>query len=148
MDHIFINIKEPSDALQLAKKTTVRSHVARRQWKSHAETIKDRKRKREEYLPLQIELNCPGLERKRPLPPVASSPTSPSPQNEDDSHHVQSRGQTAISPPPLPTTIEGFRIDPFRSCPVAWRSFLSILLDYCNSHQQPEFTSPKKYSVL
>lgn len=144
MDHIFINIKEPSDALQLAKKTTVRSHVARRQWKSHTEAIKDRKRKREEYLPLQIELNCSDLERKRPLPPVASPPTSPSPQNDDDSHHVQSRGQTAISPPPLPTTIEGFRIDPFRSCPVAWRPFLPILLDYCNSHQQPEFMFPKK----
>ena len=120
MDHIFINIKEPSDALQLAKRTTIRSHVARRQWKSHSEAIRDRERKREEYLPFQFEADCSDQEGNSSLP-----------QDEDDSHHVRSSEQNAVSPP-LPTTIEGSQIDPSRSCPIAWQPFLPILLDYCN----------------
>ena len=137
MDHIFINVKEPSDALQLAKKTTVRSHVARRQWKGHVEAAKERKRKREDFLPVQIELDCSGLRRKQPLPPVASPPTSPSPRIKDDSLYVSSSARTAVSPPRPPTMIESFPIDPFQSCPVAWRPFLPTLVDFCNPHQQP-----------
>ena len=125
MDHIFINIKEPSDALQLAKKTTVRSHVARRQWTSHTEAIQDRKRKKEEDRPFQLEVDSSDLEGNSSLP-----------QGEDD---IRSSEQNAVSPPPLPTTIEGSQIDPSRSCPIAWQPFLPILLDYCNPHHQAEF---------
>ncbi|BCR89407.1 uncharacterized protein ACHE_50605S [Aspergillus chevalieri] len=131
MDHIFINIKEPSDALQLAKKTTVRSHVARRQWKAHAETNKDRKRKREEYLPFRIELDCSGLMNNGQLPQLSIVP-----EGEDENHTAQTQyaGQTTTAAtfmlPSIPMMIGGLRVDPFRSYPIEFRSFLPYLVDH------------------
>jgi len=143
MDHIFINVKEPSDALQLAKKTTVRSHVARRQWKAHAAENKDRKRKREEYLPVRIELDCSGLMKNGQLP--QSSIMS----NEDENNITQAqyRGQTTTAAtfmlPSIPMMIGGLRADPFRSYPIEFKPFLPYLVDHCKSqHHRISFIHP------
>lgn len=134
MDHIFINIKEPSDALQLSKKTTVRSHVARRQWKNHSAAAtdrKDHKRKREEYLPIRIELDCSIL-HDRGLP---SSQLGGTNESKDSKLPVmQSTGaQTMLSTPNLPPMIGGLRVDPFWSYPIPFRPFLPHLVDHCKS---------------
>lgn len=140
MDHVFINIKEPSDALQLAKKTTVRSHVARRQWKAHAAANKDRKRRREEYLPVRIKLDCSGLASNQQLPQPPMTP-----ENEDEnSNAVQaqstSQSTTTFTLPSIPMMIGGLRVDPFRSYPIEFKPFLPYLVDHCKSqrHLKPE----------
>lgn len=131
MEHVFINVKQPSDALQLAKEKNVRSHVTRRQWKNHAEANKDRKRKRrEEFLPFRVELNCSALEEKRQLP----SPPLSQEWSEDGSPFAQADAQGDFSFP-LPMMIGGFRDDPFRSYPISWRPFLPPLVDHCKPHR-------------
>lgn len=143
MDHIFINIKEPSDALQLSKKTTVRSHVARRQWKNHsaaAKDRKDRKRKHEEYLPIRIELDCSIL-HDRGLP---SSQSGGKDESENSKRAVmQSTGvQTMLSTPNLPPMIGGLRVDPFWSYPIPFRPFLPHLVDHCKLSFPNHATNP------
>ena len=131
MEHIFINVKEPGDALQLAKQKNVRSHVTRRQWKNHAEANKDRKRqRREEFLPVRIELNCSALkEEKRQLP----SPPLSQERSEEGSPFAKADVQSDFSFR-LPIMIGGFRDDPFRSYPISWRPFLPPLVDHCKPH--------------
>lgn len=45
MDFVFVNVQKPSDALQLAKESSIRSHVTRVQWKK-AERHDKRSKKR------------------------------------------------------------------------------------------------------
>lgn len=37
MDFVFVNVQKPSDALQLAKESQIRSHVTRLQWKKSSQ---------------------------------------------------------------------------------------------------------------
>lgn len=36
MEFVFVNVQKPSDALQLAKESQIRSHVTRLQWKNQS----------------------------------------------------------------------------------------------------------------
>lgn len=141
MDHIFINVKEPSDALQLAKGTNVRSHVARRQWKDHnsgskERTTRPRKKKREEYLPIRIELDCRVLHEHH-YHQASEGSESKSGRNQgydDDNGHqtVETGIQTIDSvSPPILMPIGGLRVDPFHSYPIAYNPWLPSLVDHC-----------------
>lgn len=137
MDHIFINVQEPSDALQLAKKTSVRSHVARHQWKNHNASNKDqrtkeRKKKREEYLPVRIELDCRVLHEHRYLPIPERSVDNDNDNAEGGHQNSKADVQTAISASPsISVPIGGLRVDPFRTYPVEWNPLLPSLVDHC-----------------
>ncbi|PYH99650.1 hypothetical protein BO71DRAFT_342356, partial [Aspergillus ellipticus CBS 707.79] len=115
MEFIFINVKEPQDALQLAKEPEFRSHVARHQWR-HTETRVSgpAKRKREEFLPFRREVNSGSTLRK----PVDANPPAP--------HAVDSAIMAITIPPPL----GGLRVDPFYSYPIPWRPFVPRLVDH------------------
>lgn len=137
MDHIFINVKEPSDALQLAKGTNVRSHVARRQWKDHNAAAKDRstkgrKKKREEYLPIRIELDCRVLHEHRYLPPPEGNEGKSGRKNEyADGYEAVETGVQTVNSASIPIPIGGLRVDPFHSYPVTWNPWLPSLVDHC-----------------
>lgn len=139
MDHIFINVKEPSDALQLAKGTNVRSHVARRQWKDYNAAAKDRstkerKKKREEYLPICIELDYHVLHEHHyhPVPEGSKSKSGIKNDCADGHQSVETGVQTtSAASPPILIPIGGLRVDPFHSYPVAWNSWLPSLVDHC-----------------
>ncbi|RAK98605.1 uncharacterized protein BO80DRAFT_361211 [Aspergillus ibericus CBS 121593] len=111
MDFVFINVKEPQDALQLAKEPEIRSHVARHQWRHVA------KRKRGEGLPACADPNCITL-RKRVNAQSSASDGVPGPV-----------GATVLSFS-IPRPLGGLRIDPFRSYPIAWRPFVPRLVDH------------------
>lgn len=122
---MFINVRKPKDALQLAKEPEIRSHVARYQWKqiehrpSHSTQKDKEKALGKRSLSNRIDLDPDGSlvqVRDGPLP-TNSHPTTPS-----------DLAQAAISiPPPL----GGIRVDPFRSYPVAFKPFLPQLVDHC-----------------
>ncbi|KAH8426239.1 uncharacterized protein LDX57_003985 [Aspergillus melleus] len=124
MDFVFINVREPKDALQLAKEPEIRSHVARYQWKqienrsSHS-TQKEGAEKARDKRPWStcIELDCSAPHDQDGL--VSDTTTRP-PKPFDVV-------QPAISiPPPL----GGIRVDPFRSYPISFRPFLPQLVDH------------------
>lgn len=143
MDHIFINVQEPSDALQLAKRTDVRSHVARRQWKDHNTAsknrgTKERKKRKEEYLPIRIELDCRVLHEHRYLPPPEHGGHNNNDSAAGDHQNSEAGVQTAIlAPPTLSIPIGGLRVDPFRTYPVAWNPLLPSLVDHCKPCNPP-----------
>ncbi|GAD98719.1 conserved hypothetical protein [Paecilomyces variotii No. 5] len=115
----FINIESPSDAKGASKRLAVRSHVARYQWRKHFENRGTKsaqirsKRRREEYLPLRIELDCSFLDQNRET------------DCEDDS------SSSLSSPPTISRILGGGRIDPFRSYPIVWRPFIPAIVDHC-----------------
>ncbi|KAI9930009.1 hypothetical protein ASPWEDRAFT_167675 [Aspergillus wentii DTO 134E9] len=119
MEHMFIHVKKPGDALNLAKGSPVRSHVARQQWKSHNEqrllAASSTAVRREEFLPIRVELDCSALQPKGGDPAIASSQEIVNPHSD------------FLSIPPL---IGGFRVDPFRSYPIPWRPFIPPLVDH------------------
>ena len=118
MDFVFINVREPKDALQLAKEPEIRSHVARYQWKqienrpSHPTRKENAKAPEERPRSTCIDLGGSDLQaRDGPFPTPFGV--------------VQA---TTISiPPPL----GGIRVDPFRSYPISFRPFLPQLVDHC-----------------
>ncbi|PYI06871.1 hypothetical protein BO78DRAFT_407054 [Aspergillus sclerotiicarbonarius CBS 121057] len=118
MDFVFINVKEPQDALQLAKEPEIRSHVARHQWR-HAENrpAAIAKRKRDEGLPICGDPNCITLRKRANVQSIAP----------DGGPGVV--GATVLSFS-IPRPLGGLRVDPFRSYPIAWRPFVPRLVDH------------------
>ncbi|GKZ35960.1 hypothetical protein AbraIFM66950_006797 [Aspergillus brasiliensis] len=104
-DFVFINVKEPKDALQLAKEPEIRSHLARRQWQQ----IDRRRSASRRGNPLSL---CLGADCPAPPLPVGEAPSG--------------RGPPLTIPPPL----GGLRVDPFRSYPIAWRPYVPLLVDH------------------
>ncbi|KAJ9293875.1 transcriptional regulator family: Fungal Specific TF [Paecilomyces variotii] len=117
----FINIANPNDAKGASKRLAVRSHVARYQWRKHFEDRGSEsapvrsKRRREEFLPLRIELDCSLLDRNR--------------KTGIDGEDWEGSSSSS-STPPIPRILGGGRVDPFRSYPVAWRPFMPAIVDH------------------
>lgn len=117
----FINIENPNDAKGASKRHAVRSHAARYQWKKHFEgksgkSLPYRRRRREEFLPLRIELDCSLLQQDRE--------TGADGEESDD---------LRLSPPapPIFKILGGGRVDPFRTYPIAWNPFIPVIVDHC-----------------
>ncbi|KAL4747837.1 hypothetical protein BDW72DRAFT_209316 [Aspergillus terricola var. indicus] len=118
-DFVFIHVREPKDALKLAKDSHIRSHVTRRQWKQFEERFQ---------AAFQRDLKKAKMET----------------QGKDHRHgkqHLASGGIVRLSQParatqpvcfglPIPRPFGGLRRDPFRSYPVAWRPILPRLVDH------------------
>ncbi|KAE8147708.1 hypothetical protein BDV25DRAFT_28699 [Aspergillus avenaceus] len=106
MDFVFINVKEPKDALQLAKEPEIRSHVARYQWK-------------------QVE-NRPNLKRKKKVSISITVGLEYSEQAiEDDPPHSLQKSTHQIPP-----QLGGLRVDPFRSYPAEFKPSMPLLVDH------------------
>ena len=120
MDFVFINVKVPQDALQLAKEPEIRSHLARRQWRRHAEnrSATIAKRKREEAVPICGDLDCVTLQKRVNVQSTVSD-------------GGPGAGGTTIMSFSIPPPLGGLRVDPFRSYPIAWRPFVPRLVDHC-----------------
>ncbi|KAI9036351.1 uncharacterized protein KD926_002063 [Aspergillus affinis] len=117
MDFVFINVREPKDALQLAKEPEIRSHVARYQWKqienrpSHSTQKADDKKNRDNQpWSTCIELDCPAWQDEDGHPPTPEGVVQP--------------------PISIPPPLGGIRVDPFRSYPISFRPFLPQLVDH------------------
>ncbi|KAL5046124.1 hypothetical protein BDW71DRAFT_71294 [Aspergillus fruticulosus] len=119
-DFVFIHVREPKDALKLAKDSHIRSHVTRRQWKQFEERSQ---------AAFQRDL-------KR-----AKTKTQGDDDDGNDKQHVASREIVRQSRPtgvpqafyfgvPIPRPLGGLRGDPFRLYPVAWRPILPQLVDH------------------
>ncbi|KAL4920582.1 hypothetical protein BDW62DRAFT_198884 [Aspergillus aurantiobrunneus] len=112
-EFVFVHVRDPKDALQLAKRSHIRAHVTRHQWKQYEERSQTRApkkaRKQDDKKDFQQQdLGSGDLILQDP--PCARSITTP-----------------AL---PLPRPLGGLRGDPFRSYPVAWRPFLPQLVDH------------------
>lgn len=109
----FVNITNPKEFGISGKDPAVRSHVTRYQWQSHhARKEAARKRRREQFLPIRIELDCAALNLNAEM----------NPSEEDQASHAVLQ--------PIPRLLGGFRVDLFRSYPV-WRPVFAPLVDYC-----------------
>ncbi|KAL1965495.1 hypothetical protein VTN77DRAFT_5751 [Rasamsonia byssochlamydoides] len=118
----FINITDPKDIGVSGKDPAVRSHVARYQWQNQFQKEESRKRKREQFFPIRIELDCSALHE-----------TSPSEENST-----------------IPRLLGGFRVDPFLSFSV-WRPFCAPLVDHylvSMAVDIPELDSPGHRGLL
>ncbi|KAG2415215.1 hypothetical protein HFD88_006406 [Aspergillus terreus] len=104
-DFVFINVKEPKDALQLAKEPEIRSHLTRRQWQQ----FDNRKTTRRE----DAQSLCLGAECLATQLPVA------------EAQHEEMLPSLTIPP-----QLGGLRVDPFRSYPVAWRPYMPLFVDH------------------
>ncbi|KAL3432436.1 hypothetical protein BDV09DRAFT_127842 [Aspergillus tetrazonus] len=118
-DFVFIHVREPKDALKLAKDSHIRSHVTRRQWKqfeerSQAAFQRDLKKAKTE---------TQGNDDKQDKQHLVSG---------DVVRDSQSTGtaQPVYFGLPIPRPFGGLRGDPFRSYPVAWRPILPRLVDH------------------
>jgi hypothetical protein len=119
-DFVFIHVREPKDALKLAKDSHIRSHVTRRQWKQFEERSQ---------AAFQRDLK------------KAKTETPWNGDRQDKQHlvsgeivrHSQPTGaaQPVYFGLPIPRPFGGLRGDPFRSYPVAWRPILPRLVDHC-----------------
>ncbi|KKA22315.1 hypothetical protein T310_3645 [Rasamsonia emersonii CBS 393.64] len=108
----FVNITNPKEFGISGKDPAVRSHVTRYQWQSHhARKEAARKRRREQFLPIRIELDCAALNLNAEM----------NPSEEDQASHAVLQ--------PIPRLLGGFRVDLFRSYPV-WRPVFAPLVDY------------------
>ena len=107
---VFINVKEPRDALQLTKEPEIRSHVTRYQWR-HAET---RRMSEKKY----------GLEESPNTTVVTVQASMP---------HEAIRSEDHLTPMllPIPPQLGGLRIDPFQSYPISCRESTPHLVDHC-----------------
>lgn len=106
MSLVFVNVKEPKDALKLTKESEVRSHVAPYQWRNPANRQAVRRRKKVQRVPL------------------------PSPPDSDSSREGNTSEESGeVTVPPL--LGGGLRVDPFRTYPIAWRPFVPPLVDHC-----------------
>ena len=113
MEFVFINVKEPKDALQLAKEPEIRSHVARYQWKQ-VENRPSLKRKRNTVVSVCMSINCCSTWQSRS-------------DYKDDSPDSTSSTSTVS----IPLQLGGLRDDPFRSYPVGFKSFMPVFVDHC-----------------
>ncbi|KAJ9486940.1 hypothetical protein VN97_g6386 [Penicillium thymicola] len=124
MDFVFINVKKPNDALQLAKEPEVRSHVTRYQWKRSAR--RDKRLRKKTSLSSQgvNDLEC---ETNIEFHPFCLEPVSISPQ------------------------IGGLRVDPFQSYPISVQSWTPLLVDHYLTQMAvdiPELDLPGNHGLL
>ncbi|KAL5343232.1 hypothetical protein BJX70DRAFT_394233 [Aspergillus crustosus] len=106
-DFVFVHVRKPRDALQLAKDSQIRSHVTRQQWKQ----VEERARAATENAPKRRKQD------KHEVAPVNLT-------------HHSSVAPTSSFDFSIPRPIAGLRGDPFRSYPVAWRPALPPLVDH------------------
>lgn len=102
MDFVFINVKKPRDALQLAKGRGVRSHVTRYQWKRF------------------------GLRR-----PKKTFLASKDVNGIEDHVDRESRLSSNLDSISISPQIGGLRVDPFQSYPVSSQPWTPLLVDHC-----------------
>ncbi|KAL4901674.1 hypothetical protein BDW74DRAFT_72302 [Aspergillus multicolor] len=120
-DFVFIHVREPKDALKLAKDTHIRSHVTRRQWKlfeeqSQAAIEKVAKRAKTQGAKIKHD--------KRDQQDLAAEEIV-----RRDPHSTQTTRPIYFGLP-IPRPLGGLRGDPFRSYPVVWRPTLPQLVDH------------------
>ncbi|KAJ5286659.1 hypothetical protein N7478_002345 [Penicillium angulare] len=136
MKFVFINVKEPKDALQLAKDSEVRSHITRYQWQQYTDRNKSKpKPKRPPHTAEQIS----------PLTSQNVNLTDSPDTSESDSSLV-SLNQISLSP-----QIGGLRVDPFQSYPVSTQTWTPLLVDHYLIHMAvdiPELDQPGNRGLL
>lgn len=107
MDLVFINVKEPKDALKLAKAPEIRSHVTRYQWNQWKRLARR------------------DIEQRKKARSCSQDLNGATCQNESDS-------LTSTLPPiSISPQIGGLRVDPFKSYPISDRPEISLLVDHC-----------------
>lgn len=146
-EHIFINIKDPKDALTQTKTRSVRAHITRYQWKAHNQQRKvskiqskrnNNKKKLDGNVPISVELDCSALVSSsssfssqtpevREVPEKTSTALTLGRKQQQDQQFVQ---QSAVI---IPRLWGGHRVDPFRTYPVSWKPFFPPLMDHCKS---------------
>lgn len=115
MSFVFVNVKNPKDALQLTKDTEVRSHVARYQWRNPTNRQAIRRRKETSTSSLYVD---------------GTHVTTSSLVTTSTRHDEEEKQETdEFSIPPL--VGGGLRVDPFRTYPINWRPFVAPLVDHC-----------------
>ncbi|KAE8352733.1 hypothetical protein BDV28DRAFT_120870 [Aspergillus coremiiformis] len=112
MEFVFINVKEPKDALQLAKEPEIRSHVARYQWRNVGNR-QSPKRKRNAAVSICMGVDC-----------------CPAWYSSSDSETDSSNSSNQSSPVSIPAQLGGLRVDPFRSYPIEFKPFMPVLVDH------------------
>ncbi|KAJ5088407.1 hypothetical protein N7456_012023, partial [Penicillium angulare] len=132
MKFVFINVKEPKDALQLAKDPEVRSHITRYQWQQYT-------RNKPKHPSHTAELDI--------SPPISQNVnrTDSSDTSESDSSLIL-LNQISLSP-----QIGGLRVDPFQSYPVSTQTWTPLLVDHYLIHMAvdiPELDQPGNRGLL
>ena len=118
MDFVFVNVKEPSDALQLAKESDIRSHVTRYQWKnSENRPVSTRKRKN---VSRPIQVNIENLHINLQAPPQDET-------QKETPHNSIMHTPSILIPPQM----GGLRVDPFQTYPIPLKPFTPFLVDHC-----------------
>lgn len=107
MEFVFINVKEPRDALKLAKARGVRSHVTRYQWKRF------------------------GLRKPKKTLLVSQDVNGDKGDVGSEAHSSSNLDRISISP-----QIGGLRVDPFQSYPISSQPWTPLLVDHCESFSQ------------
>lgn len=110
MSLVFVNVKDPKDALQLAKGSEARSHVARYQWRNPANRLSARRRK------------------KASATRHADGQRTSTSSSEEEKERENEKDLEVVIPQPLGG---GLRVDPFRSYPVTWQPFMPPIVDHC-----------------
>lgn len=116
-DFLFIHVKEPEDALQLAKEPEIRSHVTRFQWKK----VEGRQKPKAKH-----GSGRRSLDDIAPHATMVNVRSTVSMGAEHDRNNDQPTLFTSIPPP-----IGGLRVDPFRSYPVVCKPLTPYLVDHC-----------------
>lgn len=125
MEFVFVNVKEPSDALQLAKESEIRSHVTRYQWKKSENRPASTRKRKNGSRPIQ--LNIENLHINLQAPPQDATAE---PQNVTKR---ESPNNCIIQTPPflIPQQLGGLRVDPFQTYPIPLKPFTPFLVDHC-----------------
>jgi hypothetical protein len=100
----FVNSFDLNDIKTSSKQPSVRSHVARYQWKAH-KRVAQKKGAREQFLPYRVEFSMNF--------------------RSDGAANASLETENRI-----PRLLGGCRVDPFRSYPV-WRPYLPLVIDHC-----------------
>ncbi|KAE8384271.1 hypothetical protein BDV23DRAFT_40371 [Aspergillus alliaceus] len=130
MEFVFINVKEPKDALRLAKEPEIRSHVARHQWKQAENRPSTTRSQKNAYPPICVDMGVCSR----------SDPNA-------DPNDMEDRSSTISIPPQL----GGLRVDPFWSYPIEIKPFIPLLVDHYLAHMAveiPELDQPGNKGLL
>ncbi|KAL3456132.1 hypothetical protein BJX64DRAFT_49381 [Aspergillus heterothallicus] len=122
-DFVFIHVRKPKDALNLAKSSRVRSHVTRQQWKQFEQRARNAN---------AIQMVIDEITQRE----EANSTSNNKPDQYQNKHQLVCR--ELIAPGRLhfpedgaiPRPLGGLRGDPFRSFPVAWRPYFPQFVDH------------------
>ncbi|CRG82960.1 hypothetical protein PISL3812_00307 [Talaromyces islandicus] len=118
----FVNSFDLNDIKTSSKQPSVRSHVARYQWKTHKRAAQ-KKGAREQFLPYRVEFSMDFRN---------DGAANASPETENR----------------IPRLLGGYRVDPFRSYPV-WRPYLPLVIDHLSMAVDiPEIDGPFNRGLL